>query len=139
MIWILIAALAALAYIRFAPSDIARWHIALLPRPSQLGAPNFAGVTALRGGAVTDLPMVSQLFDQVQAIAAATPRTRVLAMGQGHITWITRSKWMGFPDYTTAQLTPDGVTLFARLRFGGSDFGVNAARLAEWRKLLVAP
>ncbi len=139
MIWVLIAALACLGYIRLAPSDPARWHIPLIPRPSILVAASPAGVVSLRGGAYTDLPNVPQLFDQLLAIAAATPRTQVLTLGQGHVTWITRSKWMGFPDYTTAQITPDGVTLYARLRFGGSDYGVNAARLTEWRKLLVAP
>ena len=35
----------------------------------------------------------------------------------------------GFPDYTTVQHTGDQLKLFARLRFGKSDLGVNRKRL----------
>ena len=71
-------------------------------------------------------------------IATATPRTHRLAGSPeaGRITWITRSRLWGFPDYTTAQVTqtPTGprLDIHARLRFGRSDMGVNAARLHAW-------
>lgn len=129
-----IAVLALLAYIRLAPSDPATWNIALDPRPAILGAPSPDAVVTLRGGAYMDLPANS--FAALKTIAAATPRTQILTETPDHITWITRSKLIGFPDYTTAQITPTGLTVYARLRFGGGDQGVNAARLTAWRNAL---
>jgi uncharacterized protein (DUF1499 family) len=130
----LITVVAVLAYIRFAPSSPATWHIALDPRPLTLGAVSPDAVVTLRGGAYMDLPASS--FAALKPIAAKTPRTQILVEDADHITWITRSKIMGFPDYTTAQITPTGLTVYARLRFGGADHGVNAARLTAWRAAL---
>jgi uncharacterized protein (DUF1499 family) len=129
----LAVAAAVLAYLRLAPSNPALWHIALEPRPPALGAPA-AQITALEGGAYVDVPLQDKLLAQLDAIAMATPRTQRLAgsVASGHITWITRSALWGFPDYTTAQITPNGLTIYARLRFGRSDLGVNAARLRKW-------
>ena len=134
---ILLFALALLAYIRLAPSDAEVWHIALDPRPAILAAPSPDAVVTLPNGAYTDLP--AALFEPLKSIAAATPRTTVLVQEAGRITWITRSSLMGFPDYTTAQITPNGLTVFARQRFGHGDWGVNAARLTAWRGALQRP
>lgn len=130
----LIGVVALLAYIRFAPSNPATWHIALDPRPAGLGVPSFDAVVTQQNGAYMDLPAGS--FAALKSIAASTPRTQVLAADADHITWITRSKLMGYPDYTTAQITPTGLIVYARLRFGGGDWGVNAARLTAWRAAL---
>lgn len=139
MSFILLLLMGLLAYIRLAPSDPARWHIALDPRPPFMAQISLDRVIAGDGAAYTDLPLVPDLFAQLKSIAAITPRTAILVEQANHITFITRSKWFGFPDYTTAQITPSGLTLYARLRFGRSDLGVNAARLSEWRTLLAAP
>ena len=48
------------------------------------------------------------------------------------MTWITRSRLFGFPDYTTAEVRSDGLYVWSRLRFGKGDMGVNAARLNGW-------
>lgn len=124
-------------YIRFAPSDPAAWHIALNPRPAPLGAPS-RSVVALDGAAYVDIAGDAETLHQLDAIARATPRTQQVAgqAAEGRITWVTRSRLIGFPDYTTAQLGPHGITLYARLRFGRSDSGVNAARLQNWTDLL---
>ena len=65
------------------------------------------------------------------------------AADEGRITWVTRSALWGFPDYTTAEVTPtDGgrsSTIFARPRFGSSDMGVNAARLEDWLATALSP
>ena len=130
---IFVAAAALVAYIRLAPSDAARWHIALNPRPAEIAAPS-AQVVVLKGGAYIDLPNADGLLSRLDAIAMATPRTVRLAgsVGEGRMTWITRSALWGFPDYTTAEVGAQGLTMYARLRFGGGDMGVNAARLAGW-------
>ena len=120
------------AYVRLAPSDPARWHVS--PRADG----PWGEVVAGRASATLRLPLESgdpnTLLARLDAIALATPRTRRLAgtVTEGRITWITRSALWGFPDYATAEVQPDGLHIFARLRFGGGDSGVNAARLRDW-------
>jgi hypothetical protein len=71
-------------------------------------------------------------------IALATPRTRVLAgsVGEGRITFVTRSRVMGFPDFTTAAVMQSDagphVCLYGRQGIGEYDWGVNAARVRDW-------
>jgi len=124
-------------YIRLAVNDPADWHVDLVKaRPADLVPNPSAAITRLEGGAFVDLtpadPAVA--LAAMAKAAAATPRTQVFAgsVAEGHVTWETRSLLWGFPDYTTAQVTPQGLTVYARLRFGRGDMGVNAARLAEW-------
>lgn len=133
----LIAVIALMAYIRLAPSDPARWHIALDPRPAILATASPEAVVTLPNSAYMDLPANS--FAALKSIAAATPRTEILTETPDHITWITRSRLIGYPDYTTAQITPMGLTVYARQRFGSGDWGVNAARLTAWRAALQLP
>uniref|UniRef100_UPI0024B9D19D DUF1499 domain-containing protein n=1 Tax=Marinovum algicola TaxID=42444 RepID=UPI0024B9D19D len=77
-------------------------------------------------------------FAAFDAVMRATPRTEVLAgsLEEGRITYVTRSKLMGYPDYTTLSLTetPQGALLevFSRARYGKSDLGVNRARIEGW-------
>ena len=120
----LMAVLAFAAYVRLAPSDPARWHV--LPEGVEEG--NGAGYALRR---IDATPETLATLDE---IARATPRTRVLAgsVDEGMITYVTRSALMGFPDYTTVALSGDTLVVYARLRFGQSDLGVNAARLDEW-------
>ena len=121
-------------YIRLAPSDPARWHV----DPDKAVAPP-------KGSYRTELTVPLPPEDALQAFATAaldTPRTRTLArgVGEGRITFVTRSALWGFPDYTTAkaEATPDGsrLTVLARLRFGRSDFGINQARVRGWEQAL---
>ncbi|NGQ91945.1 DUF1499 domain-containing protein [Rhodobacter sp. HX-7-19] len=123
-------------YVRLAPSDPARWHVA----PPPVDQPD-CGVAAGEGDARAACRLAlppAEALAKLDAIATATPRTTRLAGSpeEGRITWITRSALWGFPDYTTAEAAPDGIgtrlTLHARLRFGQSDMGVNAARLQDW-------
>ena len=123
-------------YVRLAPSDPALWHVAPLP-----AATTDCTVEQGRGDARATclLPIPpAEALARLDSLALATPRTTRLAGSaeEGRITWITRSALWGFPDYITAEATPDGtgtrLTLHARLRFGSSDLGVNAARLRDW-------
>ena len=118
-----------MAYIRFAPTNPALWH-----QDPSLATSSAGGFQTSR---LFQEPPTA-LLGRLNAIALATPRTIWLdgTVESGRITWVTRSFIMGFPDYTTAQVTQtEGGTrldIFARLRFGGSDFGVNAARVNLW-------
>jgi len=75
------------------------------------------------------------LLSDLDYTMRSLPRTRLLAgsLEEGRLTYVTRSKWMGFPDYTTIEQVGDQVDeqirLYGRLRFGRSDMGVNAARM----------
>jgi len=134
---LMIFAAFVLLYVRFAPSTAENWHVN--PLEARPGAGRF--VVRPEGGdasfgPVPVLPAV--LLSTLDAVAASAPRTRRLAgsVSEGRITYVSRSRLLGFPDYTTVQVieTPDGASLavFARLRFGRKDFGVNRARVQEW-------
>lgn len=112
------------AYVRLAPSDPERWHV----------APQVSGDETGAGEAKRLIAGDAETFAALHAIALSTPRTRVLAgdVASGHVTYVTRSALWGFPDYTTVQLREDGIALWGRLRFGQTDLGVNAARLDGW-------
>lgn len=121
---------AGMAYVRLAPSDGARWHRASgLADLGDFAAPggftHRRAMAAGTGGAA---------LEKLAAVAQATPRTQVLAgsVAEGMITFVTRSKLFGFPDYTTLSLQGDVLELHARLRFGKSDLGVNQARVQAW-------
>jgi hypothetical protein len=123
---LLVAAVVALmVYIRAAPSDPERWH----------AMPDSVANRDLEGGAMRQ---VEGDLGTLDAIIRDTPRTRVLAgsVEAGMITYITRSRVFGFPDYTTVRQDGDMLEIHGRLRFGKSDMGVNAARIDEWLRRL---
>ncbi|MEP1353215.1 MAG: DUF1499 domain-containing protein [Tateyamaria sp.] len=110
-------------YIRFAPSDAARWH-----QPVEATADaNFAV------GASRVLAADIARFEKTDNVIRALPRTQLLAgsLEDGLVTYVTRSQLWGFPDYTTVQFENGTLKLFGRSRFGRSDLGVNAARLTQ--------
>lgn len=113
-----------LAFIRLAPSDPARWHVPVTATENADHA----------GGAVRVISGGAQEMAALRDIALQTPRTSLLAGSpeEGLMTFVTRSKWMGFPDYTTVQSADGQIRIYARLRFGQSDLGVNKARLEGW-------
>ncbi len=112
------------AYIRLAPSDPADWHVAPQAETNQ----------DLQGGVLRVVETGPEGLARLDAIARNAPRTTVLAgsVGEGRITYITRTKIIGFPDYTTAQQDGDVLRIHGRLRFGRKDFGVNKARVNGW-------
>jgi hypothetical protein len=119
------------AYVRLAPNDVAAWDVALNPRPAVLGVAS-AEVVVLPNAAYVDVSGLD--LAALDARAMAWPRTQRLAgsVAAGRITWVTRTAFWGFPDFTTAEVGPDGLTIYARSRYGSRDYGVNAARLRAW-------
>lgn len=125
IIWAVPAvAVLGLGYIRLAPADPARWHV----------APQITGSRDSRSGVLRVVETGADGLARLDAVARATPRTRVLAgaVAEGMITYVTRSKLFGFPDYTTVLRDGDNLKIQARQRFGRSDFGVNRARVDGW-------
>ena len=125
-IWTVVGAVVlALGWIRLAPSDVGRWHV----------AQEISADYDLNGGVVRRLEgLGADGLGRLDAVIRAEPRTEVLAgsVAEGMITYVTRSMVMGFPDYTTVQQGGDDLTIRARLRFGRSDFGVNRRRVGRW-------
>lgn len=138
---LVLLAVAGALWIRLAPEDAARWHVDPLTRADP-ATPNFA---RLAPGLVTG--PAATLAAQADAAMRALPRTRRIAgdPASGMLTYVTRSALLGYPDYTTLRVLPgadaEAATLvaFAGARFGRSDFGVNAARLAALRAALARP
>jgi uncharacterized protein (DUF1499 family) len=121
--FLVLLAVAFMLYVRFAPSDPSRWN-------QPVAATSDADRT---GGAVRVFDGGTEAFARIDEAARALPRTDVLAgsLAEGRITYITRSRVFGFPDYTTVEMDGDTIRMYARLRFGSSDLGVNRARLEQ--------
>jgi len=134
--WIIvIALLALLAYPRIAPNNAARWHTQA--PGEQMG--ETAGANSVIWRSASDVDKLSQL----DRIIRQTPRTKVIAgsVAEGQITYVTRTATMGYPDFTTIGVygeNPRYLEVYGRARFGSSDFGVNAKRIADWRAQLEA-
>ena len=125
-----------MAYVRLSPNPPARWHV----------DPVTAGVAGLKNGyllrpaggdgaaPVYAMPP-ADLAARIDAVARAWPRTQLFAgsVVEGWMTYITRSRLMGYPDFTNVRVlpAPGGASFaaFARARFGDGDWGVNKARL----------
>lgn len=118
---VLVLVVLAQGGVRLAPTDAGRWHVAV---DAQADADK-------TGGAVRVRAADPDAMARIDAAAIALARTRVIAgsVSDGHITYETRSALWGFPDYTTVQYSDGTLRMYARLRFGRSDLGVNARRL----------
>ncbi|MGJ8586941.1 MAG: DUF1499 domain-containing protein [Yoonia sp.] len=121
------------AYVRLTPTDPARWNVA-----PQAAAP---GDTTEAGGFLAARRITGSAAEVLQAFeqrALATPRTTLIAgsVNAGLLTFQTRSLLWGFPDYTTVTVNDDLLIVYGRLRFGGSDMGVNQARILGWLETL---
>ena len=119
---------AGFGYIRLAPSDPAQWHVEPVGDVDQ----------TFEAGVLRVVETGPDGLSRLDAIARATPRTGVLigSVEEGMVTYITRTRVFGFPDYTTVQQDGDTLRIHARLRFGGSDLGVNQKRVEERLGLL---
>lgn len=131
VLWILaFIFLATLAYVRLAPSDPTVWHV----EPKVVGDKNF------RNGVTRRLTVGKDGLRRMDALIASEPRTQVLegSVHQGMVTYVTRSRMMGFPDYTTMVQSGEDLLIYARSRFGRKDFGVNRQRVERWIGALTA-
>ena len=87
----------------------------------------------------------ARLFDLVQAVAGAQPRTYQAAIYSGalQVHYVARSAMLNFPDLVTVQViekTADasGLLLYSRSVYGYSDLGVNRKRVKSWLQTLHA-
>ena len=115
-------------YIRLAPSDPERWHV----------MPDAVTDEDRRNGALRVRDVGGDGLQRLHEIILATARTKVLAgsVEENIVTYITRSRVIGFPDYTTVRQLESQIEIYGRQRFGHSDFGVNATRIDGWLRAL---
>ena len=126
LIWVLVAVVVVmLGYIRLAPSDPVVWNV----MPQSVEADK-----DFKNGVIRVVEIGSDGLTRFDEIAMKTPRTkRIPETGQGSmVTYVTRSAVLGFPDYTTVRQDGEKLTIYARARFGRSDFGVNRDRVQNW-------
>lgn len=141
-------AAAGVAYVRFAPSNADVWHIDPL-EAQRTGRPNdFLVLPPGLAGADAESPLfdapLPAMARRVDLFARSQPRVTRLAGSNeaGFITFIARSRLIGFPDYVSVKVVPqpDGrmaLAIWSRSRFGYSDMGVNRARVEDWLAQLV--
>ena len=140
---IVVLVVAGLAYIRLAPSSVARWHVD--PRVAE--DPGQGGVRVLPPDAPVFEAEPAAVMAAFDTVAMATPRVTRLAgnPATGHVTYVARSRVFGFPDYVTIKALPvpdtgnTTVAILSRLRFGSSDLGVNRKRIEAWLDAVDAP
>lgn len=121
LVLLLLVIVGGAVWVRLAPDDVARWH----------RLPEVVSDKDMEGGVMRAVP--GDLAD-LDRIIRAEERTYVLAgsVAEGMVTYVTRSKVFGFPDYTTVGQRGDDLAVHARLRYGRSDIGVNKARVERW-------
>jgi uncharacterized protein (DUF1499 family) len=141
---ILIAGVVGYAVINTSRDYAPRWHVdpsrvELRGTPNEfLAAPR--GTTSGRANMETLLYPESPrtLLARFDTIARAHPRTSVVAgtLDSLIITYVQRSRFIGFPDYLTVKAVAlesgSALIVYSRSRYGQSDLGVNRARVEAW-------
>jgi uncharacterized protein (DUF1499 family) len=131
---VLFAFIAGAVWFRMAPMPPETWHVDPASATPPV-TPNYV----LRTGA--DAPRLAgtptEVMLRLDAVAKSEGAERIWGdPSEGFVTYVVRSRLMGFPDAISIRLHEDGdqtrVDIFSRSRFGQSDMGVNAARVARW-------
>lgn len=118
-------------WVRLAPARLEEWHV-------DVAAPDF--VPPARWAAFCPAPgsrwaeAGAPDLERLRRIALDWPRTGLLfgSPEEGRMTFVTRTRLMGYPDYTTVGIRDGQICIVARQRFGLEDLGVNAARVGAW-------
>ncbi|WP_372619706.1 DUF1499 domain-containing protein [Falsiroseomonas sp.] len=121
-----------------APLDFATLRLPTSPN-AHLAAPS--GTTTERHETTPVLPMPPDAAWQVlRRLGEGMERVWKLAewpeLRQAQ--WVARTRWMNYPDLVNGQVVElpggSGLFLYSRSLIGHSDFGVNKARIADWRR-----
>lgn len=90
---------------------------------NQLSSKGFVFIKAYTGSK-------DELYEEITKVALGTPRT--LLLSNDTLQFITRSKFLGFPDITAIDIQDGNLIIYATSVFGQLDFGVNRARALKW-------
>ena len=133
-----VAAAAGTGFVRTAPMDADTWH-ADPEAGARTGKPNdyLVAEGGDRPSLILDRPPDAVAAD-LDRIALAEPGVDRLAGSPeaGHVTYVQRSRVIGFPDAVSVKVSPEGegarVSIWSRSRYGHSDLGVNRDRVERW-------
>lgn len=135
LILLILMMIVGLGWIRYAPTDSDDWHV----DPAEVDDPGPRGYRVIGRDAPRVPGHPDDVLEALIEIAGDEPRVRVLEgdVDEGMITWVARTKWMGFRDYVTIKATDEGsetkVSIASRSRYNvGSDLGVNRDRIERW-------
>ena len=126
--------LAAMIWIRFSPIDMDQFHV----DPADADEPAGNGFRLIGREAPRFPGHPDTVLQAFIDIALNEPRTRQVEGGidEGMISFVSRTKIMGFPDIITVKATDEleetKLSVISRARYGGSDWGVNRERLDRW-------
>ena len=134
MTWFLAGLLSAVLivrfYVRHAPHEAADFH---LQTSSKTEAGDYCSDGGFEAVRQPDEPM-AEAFARLVRIVEENARTIYLdgSVEDGHISFVTRSHFWGFPDTTNIWVLGDHLHIQGHLRFGKSDLGVNQRRILNW-------
>jgi len=133
LIGLIVVLLGLWLYVRLAPNDPADWHTLPDVETPQTREEPGGYLAARRITAPAD-----EVLNAVMNVARSTDRTVLVSgdVAEGMLTFRTRSRVWGFPDHTTVAVQGDLLVIYGRLRFGGSDLGVNKDRVERWLAVL---
>ena len=134
--------IAAAIYFRTASDDPAIWHVDPV-KVERTGNPNdyIVAPEGLRADQPDRISTVQvgtpkELLFQFDSIAAQKAERLAGSLDELHITYVTRTSVMGYPDYISVKATEveggSALVIYSRSRFGKSDFGVNRERIDRW-------
>ena len=139
-----LAASVAYYVINNASHESARWHLDPA-RVARAETPNdflAALPGATEAATDTEVPVFAEppgaLLARFDEIARGQPRVETIAgsLEEGMITYMQRSRYVGFPDYITVKAVAVGegasLIVYSRSRYGHSDLGVNGQRVTDW-------
>ncbi|MBF9060212.1 DUF1499 domain-containing protein [Rhodobacterales bacterium HKCCSP123] len=131
---LVLAVIGAGIYFRSVPMPAGTWHVdpADVTPPA---SPNYELRTGDRAPVFDAAPDV--MAARIDAVATAEGADMIGgSLAEGHMTYVARSRLMGYPDAISVKLVPVAqgtrVEIYSRSRFGYGDMGVNAARVARW-------
>lgn len=125
---------AAAVYVRVAPIVAEDWHL----DPETVTPPTTPNFALLAGGEAISIGAPALAVASRLQEAADADGAQVIAggLGEGFVTYVVRSRIMGYPDFVSLRLVPEGeatrLHIFSRSRYGQSDLGVNTARVQRW-------
>ena len=125
MFVIIIISFSIAAYIRFA--QVHPLNNIPVSNSNQLSSKGFVFIKAYTGSK-------DEFYEEITKVALGTPRT--LLLSNDPLQFITRSKFLGFPDITAIDIQDGNLIIYANSVFGRLDFGVNRARVLKWVSLV---
>ncbi|WP_055086918.1 DUF1499 domain-containing protein [Jannaschia donghaensis] len=129
---------AGLGYIRLAPMEAEAWHLDPTTA-TRTGKPNDYLVADGGDRPAIVLPGTPEaVLNRLDAVAMAEAGVTRLAgsPAEGLVTYVQRTRLMGYPDAISVSAVPDDggarLSIYSRSRYGQADLGVNKARVERW-------